>query len=96
MTIRCGSVFPGMKVYGQESGRSTVEGRAKQTAKEIEAKAMARIEQTEVAGKFPSEISGGIQKPAALARALVTDPNLLLFDEPATGQDPIPGLRLYP
>jgi phospholipid/cholesterol/gamma-HCH transport system ATP-binding protein len=60
--------------------------------RQIEAKAMARIEQTElteVAHKYPSEISGGMQKRAALARALVTDPQIVLFDEPTTGQDPI-------
>jgi phospholipid/cholesterol/gamma-HCH transport system ATP-binding protein len=60
--------------------------------KEIEEKAMARIEQTElteVGDKYPSEISGGMQKRTALARALVTDPNIVLFDEPTTGQDPI-------
>ncbi len=59
---------------------------------EIEKKALARIEQTEltdVFDKYPSEISGGMQKRAALARALVTDPNIVLFDEPTTGQDPI-------
>src|SRR5210317_1015388 len=60
--------------------------------KEIAEKAMARIEQTElteVADKYSSEISGGMQKRVALARALVTDPNIVLFDEPTTGQDPI-------
>lgn len=60
--------------------------------RQIVAKAMARIEQTEladVAHKYPSEISGGMQKRAALARALVTDPQIVLFDEPTTGQDPI-------
>ncbi len=59
---------------------------------EIEQKVMARIEQTElteVANKYPSEISGGMQKRVALSRALVTDPNIVLFDEPTTGQDPI-------
>jgi phospholipid/cholesterol/gamma-HCH transport system ATP-binding protein len=59
---------------------------------QIEEKVMARIEQTElteVADKYPSEISGGMQKRAALARALVTDPSIVLFDEPTTGQDPI-------
>jgi phospholipid/cholesterol/gamma-HCH transport system ATP-binding protein len=66
--------------------------RTKLKRKEIEKKAMARIEQTElseVARKYPSEISGGMQKRAALARALVTDPQIVLFDEPTTGQDPI-------
>ena len=58
----------------------------------IDKKVMARIDQTElteVADKYPSEISGGMQKRAALARALVTDPSIVLFDEPTTGQDPI-------
>ena len=60
--------------------------------KEIEKRVMARIEQTdllEAATKYPSELSGGMQKRAALARALVTDPKIVLFDEPTTGQDPI-------
>jgi len=60
--------------------------------KEIDERVMARIEQTElteVYDKYPSEISGGMQKRAALARALVTDPQIVLFDEPTTGQDPI-------
>jgi phospholipid/cholesterol/gamma-HCH transport system ATP-binding protein len=60
--------------------------------KEIEKKALASIEQTElteVAYKYPSELSGGMQKRAALARALVTEPSIVLFDEPTTGQDPI-------
>mgnify|MGYP000666253341 CR=1 FL=1 len=38
---------------------------------------------------MPSELSGGMKKRAALARALVMNPEILLFDEPTTGQDPI-------
>ena len=60
--------------------------------KEIQRRSMAMIDQMEladVAHKYPTEISGGMQKRAALARALVTEPQIVLFDEPTTGQDPI-------
>ena len=59
---------------------------------EIQKKVDERLEQVGLEGmgyKFPAELSGGMKKRAGLARALVTDPEIVLFDEPTTGLDPI-------
>jgi phospholipid/cholesterol/gamma-HCH transport system ATP-binding protein len=59
---------------------------------EIQKRVDERLEQVGLEGmgyKFPAELSGGMKKRAGLARALVTNPEIVLFDEPTTGLDPI-------
>ena len=61
---------------------------------EIREKVLDELDLVGLAGaedKYPSQISGGMQKRAALARELVWNPEIMLFDEPTTGLDPIIG-----
>ena len=60
-------------------------------AEEIEQRVQDKLELVHVpdaGAKFPSEISGGMKKRVALARALITDPRIVLYDEPNAGLDP--------
>ena len=48
----------------------------------------------EAADRFPSEVSGGMQKRAGLARAIVMNPEILLYDEPTSGLDPVTSRKI--
>jgi len=84
------ALFDSMSIY--ENVALPLRETTKLRKDEIDRRVMERIKQTELDDaiyKYPSELSGGMQKRAALARALVTDPQIVLFDEPTSGQDPV-------
>lgn len=59
---------------------------------EVEAKVIRALENVsllDAIDKMPSELSGGMRKRIGLARAIITEPELMLYDEPTTGLDPI-------
>ena len=57
--------------------------------KKIVAERLAMVGLTEIEKLFPAELSGGMKKRVGLARAIAMDPEIILYDEPTTGLDPI-------
>jgi phospholipid/cholesterol/gamma-HCH transport system ATP-binding protein len=72
--------------------------RTKKSEMEIKDQVLASLEQLELLGhenKFPAQLSGGMKKRAGLARALQLKPEIMLFDEPTTGLDPVMTQEIY-
>jgi phospholipid/cholesterol/gamma-HCH transport system ATP-binding protein len=72
--------------FGLIQGRGVARAKAKDIA--IEKLGQVGLG-AEVAGLYPAELSGGMQKRVGLARAIAADPEIIFFDEPTTGLDPI-------
>ena len=72
--------------FGLIQGR----GMARKAAREIAIQKLAKVGlAADVGDLFPVELSGGMQKRVGLARAIAADPEIIFFDEPTTGLDPI-------
>lgn len=92
MLFQGGALFDSLRVWENVAFR-LMRGPAKRPkaeAREIAIEKLRRVGlKPETADLFPAELSGGMQKRVGLARAIAAEPEIIFFDEPTTGLDPI-------
>lgn len=93
---RCGFLFQSNALFDSLTALENVALPLEQTtdlsSKEVHERSMEALRQLELevhADRYPGQLSGGMQKRLALARAIVTRPEVVLFDEPTAGLDPL-------
>ena len=92
MLFQGGALFDSLTIWQNVAFR-LLRGRLKKPQGEARAIAIEKLRRVglkaDVADKFPAELSGGMQKRVGLARAIAAEPEIIFFDEPTTGLDPI-------
>jgi phospholipid/cholesterol/gamma-HCH transport system ATP-binding protein len=91
MLFQGGALFDSLPVW-ENVAFGLIQGRGmkKKQAREIAIQKLAKVGlAADVGDLFPVELSGGMQKRVGLARAIAADPEIIFFDEPTTGLDPI-------
>ncbi len=92
MLFQGGALFDSLRVWENVAFR-LLRGPMKRPKDQARAIALDKLRRVgmgpQVADLFPAELSGGMQKRVSLARAIAADPQVIFFDEPTTGLDPI-------
>ena len=93
MTFQFGALFDSLPIWENITFRLRQNTKMnKQEARDIAADIVGQLGlRPHVIDQYPAELSGGMQKRVALARAIADKPQILLFDEPTSGLDPITG-----
>ncbi|WIM13286.1 ATP-binding cassette domain-containing protein [Enhydrobacter sp.] len=91
MLFQGGALFDSLRVWENVAfGPIQSDGMAPAKAREVAVAKLGAVGlEPEIGELFPSELSGGMQKRVALARAIAREPEIIFFDEPTTGLDPI-------
>jgi phospholipid/cholesterol/gamma-HCH transport system ATP-binding protein len=90
MLFQGGALFDSMPVWQNIAFRLIQSGGSIDEARALAIEKLRRVGlKPDVADRLPAELSGGMQKRVGLARAIATDPEIIFFDEPTTGLDPI-------
>ncbi len=84
-----GALFDSMNVYDNIAFPLRRQGASEEVIAVKVPELLSHVGLTGIETKMPSELSGGIQKRVALARAIAKNPEIMLYDEPTTGVDPI-------
>ena len=95
MVFQFGALFDSMTVY--DNVAFPLREHTNMSEKKIRERVMQRLSDLHVADaaeKLPGQISGGMNKRSALARALVLEPAILVYDEPTSGLDPLSSRRV--
>jgi phospholipid/cholesterol/gamma-HCH transport system ATP-binding protein len=92
MLFQGGALFDSLPVW-QNIAFRLMRGSLKRPKDEVRDIAIEKLRRVglkaDVADRFPAELSGGMQKRVSLARAIAAEPEIIFFDEPTTGLDPI-------
>ncbi|HCU06532.1 MAG TPA: ABC transporter ATP-binding protein [Holosporales bacterium] len=96
MLFQGGALFDSLKIWENIAfGLTHGQNMHKEDAKKIALEKLDAVElSSKVADLYPAELSGGMQKRVALARAIAINPDIIFFDEPTTGLDPIVGGKI--
>ena len=97
LRMKIGFLFQSAALYDSMTVRENLEfplqrGKQKFSKEEIDAKVVEALENVglpDSIDKMPSELSGGMRKRIGLARTIIVDPEIILYDEPTTGLDPV-------
>lgn len=89
MVFQESALFDSLNVEDNVAYRPHEEGMSEQQAHDKVVEALQFVELEQAIDKFPSELSGGMRRRVSIARAIITQPELILYDSPTGGLDPI-------